>query len=59
MEKHLYKVKFKVRCYCCGVYCYADAHLSVFAESESKAIEKIKSNIAFEILNVNAIELHH
>lgn len=55
--KKIFKVNFKIRCYCCGVYSYADAHLSVIAENEKEAIEKVKNNTTFEMSNINASEI--
>lgn len=55
--KKIFKVNFKIRCYCGGVYSYADAHLSVSAENEKEAIEKVKNNTTFEMSNINASEI--
>ena len=50
----LFKVNFKVRCYCGGVYSYADAHLTVPAESEEEARKKVKENTQLEIIEMKA-----
>ena len=50
MEKlKIYRVSFRVRCRCSGVFSYASGHLSVPAESKKDAIEILKNSITFEL----------
>lgn len=56
--KKIFKVNFKIRCYCGGIYSYADAHLSVSAENEKEAIEKVKNNTTFEMSSMKATEIN-
>lgn len=53
-QRKLYKVNFRVKCYCDGIFSYADAHLTVLAESEQDAIQKVRNNTQFEISTAKA-----
>lgn len=53
MDKKIFKFKFKIRCYCNGIYSYADAHLSIIAENEDEAKKKMIENTTFEMVNIN------
>lgn len=55
--KKIFKVKFLIKCYCNGIYSYAEAHLSVPTETEAEAIEKVKKNTIFEPTHLEAFEI--
>ena len=53
MNKHLYKFNFKIKCYCSGLYSFADAHLSIVAESEEEARRFFKENVELSIEKID------
>jgi len=55
--KKIFKVKFLIKCYCHGIFSYAEAHLSVLAETEAEAIKKVQKDTTFEAINFKASEI--
>ena len=56
MKQNFYKIHFKVKCCCGGVYMFAPAHLTILANSEEEAKKKLAKNITFEINSIDSVK---
>lgn len=45
---NLYKVYFTIEVYCNGIVSYANTYISILANSEEEAVNKIKENISLK-----------
>jgi len=59
MDKNtkIYRVNFDVKCYCKGIWCYAEGHISIPATSEKEAIKMVKEGTEFEMVNMKATDV--
>lgn len=54
---NLYKVYFTIEVYCNGVVSYANAHISVLANSEEEAVNKIKENVSLKYNQTTKVDI--
>ena len=41
----IYKVRFKIQVWCCGIISYVEGHTAILATSEEEAKKKVRENI--------------
>lgn len=56
----IYKIRFTIEVWCCGVISYAEGHTTILATSKEEAKKKVRENISLTYygpVTINQIDL--
>ena len=53
MNKKIFKVSFKIRVYCKGIYMFTDAHITIPADNEIEAKQFVLENTELSVVDMN------